>query len=79
MPIYAADEQPIPNVSSELIAEEVRRLGGNCILAVDKPGAVAKILTILKEGDLLLTEGAGDVCQISGMIEEKLNKESAVL
>ncbi len=79
LPIYAADEQPIPDVSSKLIAEEVEKLGGNCILADDKPDAVAKILEILKEGDLLLTEGAGDVCQIGGMVVEKLNKETATL
>lgn len=77
LPIYAADERPIPGVSSEMIAREVEKLGGKCALAADKSDAAAKVLELVRPGDLVLTEGAGDVCLIGDMVVEELNRRYA--
>lgn len=76
LPIYAADERPIEGVSSKLISAEVARLGGNCILASNKIEAADKVLEIVRPGDFILTEGAGDVYVIGDLIVQELNKKT---
>lgn len=60
--IYAASEDPIPGVSSELLAREIERYGHRNVRYV---GGVAEALPALIEltrpGDLVLTLGAGSV------------------
>ena len=77
LPVYAADEQPIPGVSSEMICEEVIRLGGNCRSVANKVEAADAIISIVSPGDLILTEGAGDVCVVGDLVVQELNRNSA--
>ncbi len=60
--IYAASEDPIPDVSAELLAREIERYGHRNVRYV---GGVAEALPALIEltrpGDLVLTLGAGNV------------------
>ncbi len=78
LPIYAADESPLPGVSSELIAEEVRRRGGCCSLTSNKIEAADKVMEIVRPGDFILTEGAGDVYVVGDLIVQELNTKTAV-
>ncbi|MGI6076191.1 MAG: UDP-N-acetylmuramate--L-alanine ligase [Pyramidobacter sp.] len=78
LPIYAADERPMPGVSSDLIAEEVRRRGGCCTLTSNKIEAADKVMEIVQPGDFILTEGAGDVYVVGDLIVQELNKKTAV-
>lgn len=77
LPIYAADEQPIPGVSSELISAEVIRLGGDCHPVSNKLEAAERVVSMARPGDLILTEGAGDVCVVGDLVIQELNRCSA--
>lgn len=74
LPIYAADEKPIPGVTSALIGAEVRKLGGNCVPVGSKLEAVEAVLSRVRTGDLVLTEGAGDVCVVGDLLVQELNR-----
>lgn len=74
LPIYAADEQPIEGVSSDLIAKDVEKLGGHCLLPKNKIEAADCVLSVVRPGDLVLTEGAGDVCLVGDIVVDRLNK-----
>jgi len=63
--IYAASEEPIPGVSGEALADAVRSHGHRDVTHVEKRAdAAAALLPKLREGDLVVTLGAGDVTQV---------------
>jgi UDP-N-acetylmuramate--alanine ligase len=63
--IYAASEEPIPGVTGELLAEAVRSHGHRDVTYVERRvDAAAALLPKLREGDLVVTLGAGDVTQV---------------
>jgi UDP-N-acetylmuramate--alanine ligase len=66
LPIYAASEEPIPGVTGELLAAEIEGPQVQC--APDFPAAVAAVAAQAKDGDLILTLGAGNVNQLAPQI-----------
>jgi UDP-N-acetylmuramate--alanine ligase len=56
--IYAAGESPIPGVSSEKLAQEMKHENAQYFLRDDKSSQ--KIVSMLKDGDVFITLGAGD-------------------
>ncbi|WP_415063306.1 UDP-N-acetylmuramate--L-alanine ligase [Bdellovibrio sp.] len=56
--IYPAGEAPIPGVSSEKLAQEMKHEHAHYFLRDEK--ATQKVLGLLKEGDVFVTLGAGD-------------------
>ncbi len=65
LPIYAASEEPIPGVTAERLVEQIKKFGHRDVMFAPDPGSVQRLLTErLREGDLLLTLGAGDVWKI---------------
>jgi len=63
--IYAASEEPISGVSGEALAQAVRSHGHRDVTHVEKRGdAAVALLPRLREGDLVVTLGAGDVTQV---------------
>ncbi len=62
--IYKAREQPIPGVTSELIASAAARAGNAPRWFGRRDEATAALLAIVQPGDLVLTMGAGDVTQV---------------
>jgi UDP-N-acetylmuramate--alanine ligase len=73
--IYAAREDPIPGVSSQLIA---RHLGPGGRLVGPDGEAVAAVLAAAGPGDIVLTVGAGDVTAYGPLIVEALNAGTPV-
>ncbi len=66
LPIYAASEVPIPGITGERLAE---RIQGPCAqYAADFRAAVAVVVAQAREGDLVLTLGAGSVSQLAPQI-----------
>lgn len=67
--VYAAGEDPIPGVGSDLIVERIRELGTE-----SSHHSAATALEYLRgsaqEGDLLLTLGAGDVWRVAAGLAE---------
>ncbi len=65
LPIYPAGEKPIEGVSHDLIYNAVKKAGHKRVQKCDSREECFEILKgVLKEGDLLLTLGAGNVYRI---------------
>ncbi len=69
LPIYPAGEDPIPGVTGEQLALDIKRFGHRDVsYAADFSSACAILKEKLQQGDLLLTLGAGDVWKVGDMI-----------
>ena len=66
--IYPAREEPLPGVTSALIADQVP--GGRYL--TDREQAAHAIADLAAPGDLVLTVGAGDVTELGPVILERL-------
>jgi UDP-N-acetylmuramate--alanine ligase len=73
LPIYAASEEPIAGVTAELLAERIQ--GPSAAFAPDFAAAVQAIVAAAREGDLILTLGAGSVSQLAPQILAMLAEE----
>ncbi|MBC8526362.1 MAG: UDP-N-acetylmuramate--L-alanine ligase [Candidatus Cloacimonetes bacterium] len=74
--VYPAREKPIKNVSGKLISDYVFKTGNKNILYVkNKQDVPNKLLEISKEGDIVITMGAGDVYKISDEFISLLKKQ----
>jgi UDP-N-acetylmuramate--alanine ligase len=72
--IYAASEEPIPGVDAAALVDAIRRTGStaNVGYAESMAGGVAELVRVAREGDVVLTMGAGSVSQASGAVLEAL-------
>lgn len=71
--IYAASEKPIEGVTGELLAERMRDFGHRCAEytgTIDQ--AIEAVLNNVREGDVVLTLGAGNVWQTGERLLERL-------
>jgi UDP-N-acetylmuramate--alanine ligase len=66
LPIYAANEEPIPGVTAERLASRIE--GPQVQFAADFSTAVAAVAAQAGKGDLILTLGAGNVSQLAPLI-----------
>ncbi len=74
-PIYPAREEPLPGVSSKLIADAAIQSGHhNVVLIENNADIVPKTLSLLEEDDILITMGAGNVWQYGEEILAELKK-----
>ena len=70
--IYSAGEDPIPGISSKGLAESIKITTGQDVIYIDSFARVEEhLFNNCKEGDLVITMGAGDVFRIG----EELVKE----
>jgi UDP-N-acetylmuramate--alanine ligase len=75
--IYAASEEPIPGVDAPALAEAIRRtgtVGGGVEHAESMAAGVAALARAARQGDVILTLGAGSVSQAGAMLLERLAK-----
>jgi UDP-N-acetylmuramate--alanine ligase len=64
MDIYAASEQPIEGVSAEALVDRIRQFGHRAVEGVGTiDRGVDALLGVARDGDLVLTLGAGSVWQ----------------
>ena len=71
--IYAASEQPIPGVTAERLAEETRRHGQRDVTYIaDRNDLPDHLAGIVKEGDIVITLGAGNIWQAGEELVKKL-------
>ena len=75
LPIYAASEEPIPGVTAERLAERIRseksgtgKGAPRVEFAPDFAAAVCAAAAAAREGDMILTLGAGSVSQLAPQI-----------
>jgi UDP-N-acetylmuramate--alanine ligase len=65
LPIYSAGEAPIESIDGQSLCEEIREHGHKDVVFHDgHDAAVSHLKETLREGDVLLTLGAGDVWQV---------------
>jgi UDP-N-acetylmuramate--alanine ligase len=73
--VYPAREEPIPGVTGELVADGVRAAGGEVVYLPERSEVTARVADLLREGDLCLTLGAGDLDEaareILGLLEQR--------
>ncbi len=74
-PIYAASEKPIPGVSGEKLAELLGERAVFCASIEKIPELIAREM---KDGDLLLTLGAGDIYRAGPLILDYLQSEEGI-
>jgi UDP-N-acetylmuramate--alanine ligase len=73
--IYAASEQPIPGVDAAGLVEAIQRTGtvvGGVEYAESMAAGVEALAQMAREGDVILTLGAGSVSQAGAMLLETL-------
>ncbi len=76
MDIYAAGEKPLPGVSGRVVYEGIRKHGHkDTVFLGDSTAVVDHLASVLHEGDILITLGAGDVWKIGERILETLTHE----
>jgi UDP-N-acetylmuramate--alanine ligase len=66
LPIYAASEEPIPGVTAERLAGRIQ--GPTVHFASEFGVAVQLVAAQAREGDLILTLGAGNVSLLAPQI-----------
>jgi UDP-N-acetylmuramate--alanine ligase len=78
MDIYAASEKPIEGVTAEALVERIRRFGHRGVEYVGSlERGVAALAAVAREGDAVLTLGAGNVWQAGDRLLEKLKAAAA--
>ncbi len=71
--IYAASEQPIEGVAAQKLMEKIKEHAKNKeVLYLPKENILEHILGIIRENDLVITLGAGDIVKVSDALAEKL-------
>jgi len=59
--VYAAREAPIPGVTGKLVADAARAAGKDVRWVPSRPALAAEVAALAREGDVVLTLGAGDI------------------
>jgi len=73
--VYPAREEAIEGISGELIANIAKKIGHkNVIYVEDKNDVPAKLNEIKKDGDIIITMGAGDIWKFGDRFVQLLNK-----
>lgn len=75
MDVYAAGEEPIPGVSSSALAEGIAGHGHRDVHYLAEADAVVQhLLETVREGDLVITLGAGNVWQVGEALVRRLTE-----
>src|SRR5579862_4016490 len=77
--IYAASEKPIEGISGEILARRIREKNlknGRYVSAFAE--AIDAAAAVAKDGDMILTLGAGSVSQLGPLIVEKLRERETL-
>ncbi|NLM70631.1 MAG: UDP-N-acetylmuramate--L-alanine ligase [Synergistaceae bacterium] len=77
LPVYQADEDPIPGISSLLIADNLpKKMKTACTMCSSLEDAVSALEGMCESGDIVLTIGAGDVSIIGESLLARANADS---
>lgn len=72
MDVYAAGEKPIPNADSKSLCGSIRQRGRVDPIFISKETGVESVLVdVLQAGDLLITQGAGNIGQLARELSAK--------
>jgi UDP-N-acetylmuramate--alanine ligase len=72
--IYPASEAPIPGITAEVLVQKIREQGrGSAQFAPSFAEAISATIAEAREGDLILTLGAGNVSQLAPQVLDHLS------
>ena len=74
LPIYAASEEPLPGITAELLTSKIKEPHAEFV--VDFPSAIAAAIAAAREGDVIMTLGAGSVSQLGPQILAELESKN---
>lgn len=75
--IYAASEKPIPGVNVQKLLEKIKtREKDKIVIYLPKENILTHLLEIIRQDDLVITLGAGDIVKISDVLAEKLKQKN---
>jgi UDP-N-acetylmuramate--alanine ligase len=78
MDIYAAGEQPIPEVNSRRMADGIREFGHKSVDYIqNRDDVVPHLLQVLKPGDVVMTLGAGDVWKLGDVLLSQFSENKS--
>src|SRR4029079_9926714 len=72
--IYPAREQPIPGVTSELVASSMKQAGRPAIWHGTLSDLAEALAQFVREGDVVITIGAGDITQTGPELRQRLEQ-----
>jgi UDP-N-acetylmuramate--alanine ligase len=72
--IYPAREQPIPGITSDLVAAAMERAGRAPTWKGTRNDLAAALTGFLREGDVVITIGAGDITRTGHELKDQLEK-----
>ncbi|MFM8355810.1 MAG: UDP-N-acetylmuramate--L-alanine ligase [Gammaproteobacteria bacterium] len=68
--VYAAGEEPLPGADGRSLAQGIRQRGAVMPVYAESPGeALALIPGLVRDGDVVLVQGAGNVNRISAVLQ----------
>ena len=71
--VYPAGESPIAQADSRALATALRLRGKVSPIVVSQPEEVgATLIPLLNDGEILITQGAGDVGRLSGLLMQEM-------
>lgn len=73
--IYAASEKPIPGVNGEHVCRAVKDAGHPDVSFVERKHVTDTLLKEVKEGDLVIALGAGDIFEVADQLSDHLRKD----
>ena len=77
--IYAAGEKPVEAVTAEVLAQRIRERSGKPVEYMKSTAEVIEAATaVAKDGDMILTLGAGSVSQLGPILVDKLKQQEAL-
>lgn len=77
MDVYAAGEEPIPGVESKVLAAGIAEHGHRDVHYIaERDAAVDHLLSVVQEGDIIITLGAGNVWQVGEQLIMKLKEKA---
>ena len=71
--VYAAREAPIAGVSGKMVADAVQAAGGVVEWVERRVGLTDVLIPLLREGDVVLTLGAGDITEVGPELLQRLD------
>jgi len=74
--IYPAREQPVEGVTSTLIVDALTAAGGALAWRGERSALAEALLAGVRDGDLVLTIGAGDITKTGPELLERLGRDA---
>ena len=73
--IYPAREEPMPGITAGMIADYAASIGYKNVRYIGlKENAIEEVIRLARQGDLVITMGAGDVFGINGKLIKRLSQ-----